>query len=105
MTKNLLGKTQTVKVGSKAIGACYMPPTLRKEREGWGTHCWVARARIKTWNEVWRTDGLAICSEGCHCLVVTFVGLEDRVESGAVKQFSHSLIGANQFDLTVLLSR
>ena len=95
-----MGKTQTVKVGSKAIDACCMSPTLRKEREGWGTHCWVARARI-----VWRTDGLAICSEGCHCLVVTFVGLEDRVESGAVKQFSHSLIGANQFDLTVLLSR
>jgi hypothetical protein len=58
----------------------------------------------QTLNEVWRTEGLAIGSEGCHCLVVAFVGLEDRVEPGAVKQFSHSLIGANQFDLTVLLS-
>ena len=47
---------------------------------------------------------LAIGSEGCHCLVVSFVGLEHRVESSAVKQFSDSLIGANQFDLTVLLS-
>ncbi len=79
----------------QATNACCLPPTLRKKREGWGTHCWVTPARIKTSNEVWRTDLLAFGSEGCHCLVVTFVGLEDRVESGAVKQFSYSLIGAN----------
>ena len=85
-------------------GACCLPPTLRKKREGWGTHYWVTPARITTSNEVWLTDGLAIGSESRHCLVVTFVGLEDRVESGAVKQFSHALIGANQFDFAVLLS-
>ena len=97
--------SQTVKVGAKRLApAVCLPPFAKSAKDG-GTHCWVARARIKTWNEVWRTDLLAIGSEGCHCLVVTFVGLEDRVESGAVKQFSHSLIGANQFDLTVLLSR
>jgi hypothetical protein len=47
---------------------------------------------------------LATCPEGRNRLLVAMVRLEDRVEPGAVKQFSHSLIGANQFDLTVLLS-
>jgi len=56
-------------------------------------------------SEGWELPNLKHSLGDMDCIVVTFVGLEDRVESGAVKQFSHSLIGANQFDLTVLLSR
>src|SRR5258705_9753637 len=51
MTKNLLGKTQTVKVGAKRLApAVCLPPFAKSAKDG-GTHCWVARARIKTRNE------------------------------------------------------
>jgi hypothetical protein len=49
------------------------------------------------------TGSLAIGSESCNRLFITFVGLEDGVEPGTLKQFGHSLIRADQFDFTLPL--